>query len=344
MAFLLQQQQTVLRLQKWFANGLLSDFPERFLNPHGIRQMIVRAPNLATLMLPTSSTQLAWKQVRNRITAFGRFAKTLSDPTAPDSLRACFGGSYDPTADNPVSVEDAYQSMWSIEGFSFRKAIDACESGTPFLANDEQQLGQLDAERKEWFPLHTGLGMGVASFFLQTLNRRLLDSIERIYDECQAWSRPKFISASIEPVGLVCGLLLNHQKVHRLANHLEQIDDAAADYFWHGFGRGIYFSPASIPPCLTAIWPDVLSILNRIESERHQMNSATGLGWATRLVNIQETQLDPNHITREFPEQLAVAFKDGFVAAEEFWQTWIGNADDFARPIQEMHRFTPNPF
>src|SRR6185369_8249429 len=80
------------------------------------------------------------------------------------------------------------------------------------------------------------------------------------------------------------------QMLRRLDDQLERKDENLRDYFWHGGGRGIYFTATNLlPDGHTGRALGMISAEPPHESGRR--NALAGLAWAMTLVNFRHPEI-----------------------------------------------------
>lgn len=221
-----------------------------------------------------------------------------------------------------------FRALWVLEGLGHRHG-----TGGGGLSCHGFPAGEL-------LPLHTGLGLALARRHLDALvaspSRRAL---EDWVEACQASSRPGYRQAVLEALGLITAGLA--------PTALLQIDGALAEHrpelrgaYWHGVGRGIYFSPRMLRPGSDA-WTleEALGLARRAapglaSSDSEPLardNVLAGLFWAVTLVNLTDPEVLASWIERvgEPIEKLGAgaraAVGDGICGALSLWLLFAGS-------------------
>jgi hypothetical protein len=144
--------------------------------------------------------------------------------------------------------------------------------------------------------LHAGIGLSFAQHLLQPLTPEtpgpeVRSVVERFLRLCQQNSRPGYIGAAMESLGLVTRDFHPRELVPVIDKQLAQVDEEAQAYFWHGVGRAIYFSPTYFLPVGRSPWRAVEMIFGEAPHELGQLNALAGLTWAVTLVNMPQPQI-----------------------------------------------------
>jgi hypothetical protein len=274
-------------------------------------------------LLPCCSVALRWLELSNQLTAYRLFVsadKLLGDcGSLPAALKRLHGA-------------DPYMRLWTLEGLGWCWFQDAGRRLDSRLAS--YQL----------VPLHTGAGLALARSTLETpgLDRSDCDlraALHRFRQGCQAISIPGYEGATFEALGLVAATVYPG-----LAARIEAAlsDTGEIAYFWHGMGRGLYFSPLSLLP-LDGARRRLIELSQRAPSScEGRENMLSGLGWATALVNVRHPEvvafafrtLAEGDVPRE-------AFEMGAASALVIWRendpgnSWLRRWDSVAAPLQK---------
>jgi len=70
------------------------------------------------------------------------------------------------------------------------------------------------------------------------------------------------------------------------------------DYFWHGVGRALYFSPTQFLPLCSKPWQGLDTSLQEPPHEAGRRNAVAGFVWALTLVNIRNTEIVAEFLDR----------------------------------------------
>jgi hypothetical protein len=111
-----------------------------------------------------------------------------------------------------------------------------------------------------------------------------------------------------------------------LDQHLRHNDNYVAR-FWHGVGRGIYFSPVNTLPCMSAVWPAVAQAKSAAPHELGRRNALAGLAWAVTLVNLRNPEVIEAFVKRNLAEFEGDAFANGVNSALAVWLDWTPDTE-----------------
>jgi len=215
----------------------------------------------------------------------------------------------------------AFSALWTAEGLGHGFAASACHARWPRGG----LLARLDARALPagaWLPLHTGMGLALAERTLDgggNLDVRL----HRFEELCRTGSQPGYAMAAFEGLGFVARTL-HSGRVSAIERILRARSAELSAYFWHGVGRGLYFSP------LHAFPGGTLAALVRAGAEppaaAARANAVAGVAWALSLVNLRHgevleriVELAAAGLGRPAREALA----QGMGAALAAWAGWV---------------------
>src|SRR5262249_13744050 len=111
-------------------------------------------------------------------------------------------------------------------------------------------------------------------------------SVRQFLGLCRANCRPGYVGAAQESLGLFARVFRPEGVVPVVDRELAALDADALDYYWHGVGRALYFSPTDFLPFGRSAWEAVEPVRGEAPRERARRNAVAGLAWATTLVNM----------------------------------------------------------
>lgn len=269
------------------------------------------------------------RELQNKLEVFERFQYTLADigasPGAPLPL---------PEAVRRAAVMEPWARLWVVEGIGHACAEAAWRGPDPPRA----LLASLDAEdipAKAWIPLHTGMGLSLASRILRERVHGgspadLSAALRLLLDLCARCSAPGYARAAFEGLGFVARNLYSFT-VPAIDRQLARLAPELRACFWHGVGRGLYFSPAGFLPGATG------SAMTRAMAEppydEGRLNAVSGAVWALTLVNLRHPEIVSSFLDRH-PRLCRPptdgALMDGFSSAAALWcdaagtDGWLG--------------------
>jgi hypothetical protein len=239
-------------------------------------QATLQSTELLRAVVPESEIRTSLTEFRNKLQAFYLFQhvdSVLNLPAAKLSL---------PEMLNRTFTLGPFFSVWAAEGLGHYYTSQRVAAGFPegLLSGEGSSL----LPRANLVPLHAGMGLALAESLLKReSNSRTL--AERFLHLCRNNSREGYLEAAIESLGLVVRSL-RPDLMALLDRDFAQMDEALLAYFWHGVGRGIYFTPANCLPWI-APWHGYQMCLQEPPHALGRMNAVAGFGWALTLVNIQ---------------------------------------------------------
>lgn len=214
-----------------------------------------------------------------------------------------------------------YESLWTMEGVGYFKTIESMRlrEASPAIFSD--------VPTKAVIPLTTGVGMALGLFSLRLHNGDIRGLVGQFLGLCRRHVRDEHREVAIESFGLVSCLMLTPERSIALANEFRDQSSLGDLHFWHGFGRGLYFSPLSVCPILeqrsipirlaTALPPDDLS----------RRNCISGLAWALALVNVRHPTVIDAFLKRNAHHVDDDTIAVGINAALALWQKWAPESD-----------------
>ena len=189
-----------------------------------------------------------------------------------------------------------YPALWLIEGLGERYA-------EAYLADGRELRGLLSSGKGATLPdktqlmMHAGIGITFAKHALTNLTPMSTDTevnaaLRNFLDLCYENAQERFVGAALESLGLVTRTWYG-QMVGLIYDHLSQLDGPASEFFWHGAGRAMYFSPMYMLPGFSP-WHAA-----RVEppNETARRNATAGVAWAFTIVNVRQPEIASNFVT-----------------------------------------------
>lgn len=246
-----------------FANSLARGFPPAAWPG----ERVILSPGQAFAALPAGFFEL-----RNKFEVFARFRWAGgASPESPEVLaRAVLR----------ERVASAYPALWAVEGLGQSYALGTCRRRGQPRALLAALVGKVP--RGALLPLHTGMGLGFAEHALGSPGG-LAARLARFEELVLANALSGYRLASFEGLGFVTATL-DSTAVPAVGAHFARRHGELAAAFWHGVGRGLYFSP------LHAFPGGSLVALSRAATEppattAARENAVSGVAWALTLVN-----------------------------------------------------------
>ena len=301
------------------------------------------ASGLLRKTLPSSEYSIALQELENKLNAFTLFEhvdlKLRIDlyraPSLAESLQR-------------TDLLEIYDRLWATEGLGYLYAGFHIVQGKPLeLLLNQRETSRLSSSRM--VPLHAGIGLAMSKSLLAATEAgqgkavMMLDFVE----SCRDALLPEYREIGYEALGLTTHNLYPHL-IAEAEQILAGIDPSLVDYFWHGAGRAIYFSPTSFLPGQSAPWQTYEICLQEPASGSGRRNAVTGFAWALTLVNIRHPEILSSFL-RHHGSRLAEekAFYNGVWAALIIWLGWAGedfyfNAMMQFRPDADLDEFWDN--
>jgi hypothetical protein len=268
-----------------------------------------RTVQLSRLLLPDQAT-LAWQELCNKLEVFilvKNLPSILGLPSnrflpLPELLKKAYAVS-------------AFASLWAVEGLGNYYAGSYWEhKGTPRGLLSEEHA---PVPSKSLLMLHAGMGLSFADRMLRNLTSQALptqirSALESFLLLCQTNSRPGYIGAAIESLGLVTRDF-HPDLLPGVEQQLRHVGPEFLGHFWHGVGRALYFSREYFLPVLRTVWSGVD---REARSAPDKLSAVAGLTWAVTLVNMRQPAIMEN-VVRSYVEHsdLAEGFTNGVVSS-----------------------------
>jgi hypothetical protein len=188
-----------------------------------------------------------------------------------------------------------YPALWYVEGLGERYAEAYMASGDE--VRDLLTSGKAAvADPKIQTMMHAGIGITFAKHAVKNLtpwstDAEYLDALTRFLNLVRDNSIPGYEGAALESLGLV-SRTWHGQLVSQISSHLLGIDRDAYEFFWHGAGRAMYFSPMYMLPGLSP-WD---AADNEPLDEPARRNARAGVAWAFTIVNVRQPEIAANFL------------------------------------------------
>jgi hypothetical protein len=319
--------------------------PREALTPRYITkltfEMMQQSAEICGFLMPGRENRLAWQELRNKLQAFDLFEHAdviLHIPPGPAMPLTAL-------VERAAGLEP-YVAVWAMEGLG-RYYAEACweHAGAPQHLLTADRVRALPSQ--SLIPLHTGLGLSLASRLLATLRPRSPESdidavLQQFVALCQQNATAGHAGAALEALGLVTRLCYP-QMVRTIDSRLSVVAPDMVGYFWHGVGRGLYFLPLHALPCSGATWRAIEMTQGEAPHALGRLNALAGLAWAITLVNIRHPTVLEAYIQR-CGEVLCAndAFSSGVSTALMIWYDMAG-ADPYLRDFIHHQPDAANP-
>jgi hypothetical protein len=233
---------------------------------------------------------------------------------------------------NCVAALDPSISVWATEGVGhyFANCYLANHNEAHALMSDPDLL---ELSKASLVPLNAGLGLALAEWLLETrnqpLDRRAIDAYVGL---CRNNCSPGYEGVGFEALGLAARSLHPHliSPIDALLSiHYPDL----VDYFWHGIGRALYFSPTQFLPLCSGPWQGFDMSFQEPPHESGRRNAVAGYIWALTLVNIRNPEIVAEFLSRKATHLLEPrAFVNGLCSALIIWN----NAQPGQRQVEDF--------
>lgn len=257
---------------------------------------------------------------------------------APSALAA--DGSYpiDETIDKLYSRGD-YPALWLIEGLGERYAEAYMAEGRPIHGLLSSGKGAT-LPAKTQLMMHAGMGIAFAKHAIANLtpcsssteiDNALTTFLKMIDDNSQECYK----GAALESLGLVTRTWYV-QLVGLIYDRLALIDGPASEFFWHGAGRAMYFSPMYMLPGFSP-WH---AAEQEPPNETARRNARAGVAWAFTIVNVRQPEIASNFLNHRSEE---ISGNDAFTDGVYSTLIMAGEMVPNHRFVTGYCRFQPDP-
>jgi hypothetical protein len=238
------------------------------------------------VLTPGAVAEASWSELRNKIEIYLLVANVESrlgiSPVQRLPLPEMVRRSY---------ALGPFLALWAVEGVGHvygDRALHDTPTPRGLLTGPDADAAGSGA----LLMLHAGIGLAFAQSLLGGLTPAnaagaLPDIIPRFVSLCRDNSRPGYVGAALESLGLVTRTF--HQDlIGAVDRELQRSAGDLVGYFWHGVGRATYFAPRNFLPCADIDWAGAPSIAPH---ELGRLNFTAGLAWAVTLVNMRQPDI-----------------------------------------------------
>jgi hypothetical protein len=192
-----------------------------------------------------------------------------------------------------------YPALWYVEGLGERYAEAYMAAGGNEIHDLLTSGAAAAADPKIQTMMHAGLGITLAKHAVANLtpwstHAEFKAALKGFIAQVHQNSIPGYEGAALESLGLVTRTW-NGQLVKPVSSHLLAMDPDAFEFFWHGAGRAMYFSPMYMLPGFSP-WEAADSEPPN-EIARH--NARAGVAWAFTIVNVRQPGIASNFLVHK---------------------------------------------
>lgn len=208
-----------------------------------------------------------------------------------------------------------YPALWLVEALGERYAQAHMDEGTPVRGLLSSGKGASLPEKSQLM-MHAGMGLAFAKHAITRLtpcssDAEIDDALRMFLDMVEDNSQESCKGAVFESLGFVVRTLYA-QMVELVYDRLVLMDGPASEYFWHGAGRAMYFSPMYMLPGFSP-WH---AAEQEPPNETARLNARAGVAWAFTIVNIRQPEITASLLSNRLVEVSGNdAFTDGAYSA-----------------------------
>ncbi len=277
--------------QQGALDGLFDLFNPQTWTPVNLARMASEAFHesfqISRVLLPGDTQRLAVMEFRNKLEIFTQVRNLSNILHLPSNELLPL----------PELVAKAYTlspflALWAVEGLGeyYTSLYTRLSGHFPQRLLWEENA---PVPTKSLLMLHAGLGLSFANKLLSTVSpsspRHEIGNVVRTFITiCRENSRQGYLGAAIESLGLVTRVFYPTMP-NLVHDELEAIAPEYLGFFWHGYGRALYFGPAYFLPVLRSAWG---ALDREISGLRDEMSAAAGLAWALTLVNMRQPEIE----------------------------------------------------
>jgi hypothetical protein len=287
-------------------------------------------------LTPWTETRFAWQELQNKLEAFELFEYVDSVLKIPCHTKIGLRELV-----NQAQRLGPYRAVWATEGLGHWLTERVWNNGAipgNLLTGEYQELPE-----KGLAALHSGMGLAIAARVMKSVSTRgaepeIRRALEQFLTLCQQNSCDGYAPAAYESLGLVTRNLYPHL-VRKLDHQLKDIGEDLVSYFWHGVGRGVYFTPTNSLP--ERLFTRALGrACQEAPHESGRRNAISGLAWAMTLVNIRHPQILENFLHHNAAQLTdSSAFIEGVSSSVMIWHD--STVDDSV--LKAFCNYQPDP-
>ena len=188
--------------------------------------------------------------------------------------------------------------------------------------------------------MHAGMGIAFAKDAIDGLTpmssgAAVAGALRQFLEQVRQNSIPGYEGAALESLGLVTQTWYG-QLVEPIHQQLLALDADAVEFFWHGAGRAMYFSPMYMLPGLSP-WD---AADEQPPDETARRNARAGVAWAFTIVNVRQPAIAAQFLRRK-SDRLADndAYRNGVYST----LIMAGDVVPGHSYVAEFGRFEPDP-
>jgi hypothetical protein len=281
-----------------------------------------------------------WVELRNKLEAFSLFEHVdmeLSLLAFTDQSLAALA--------RQAEVLGPYFSVWATEGIGHYYADSHLSSDKPvrslLQATQDNRL-----PTAALVPLHAGIGLTLAESVLAKIDGKTYDQVNSqirdFVNLCRSTVHPEYLEIIYEALGLATRNLYPHL-LSTMQTCLSDLSEELPEYFWHGVGRALYFSPSTLFS-RDASGKGFDMCMTEPPNDLARRNAIAGFAWALTLVNMRQPKIITAFLRRHGSTMVEhEAFVNGVRSALIIWTKSSSNTYDLNRlKTYQGEKITPD--
>ena len=231
-----------------------------------------------------------------------------------------------------------YPALWLVEGLGERytrahlnrnrDVRDLLTSGNGAPLPEKAQL-----------MMHAGMGIAFAKDAIDELTpwsseTKVQDAVKAFLRLVRQNSMPGYEGAALESLGLVTQTWYA-PLVRSVSDQLLALDADATEFFWHGVGRSMYFSPMYMLPGLSP-WE---AADHEPPDDTARRNARAGVAWAFTIVNVRQPKIAA-HFLRDQADR--ISSDDAYTNGVYSTLIMAGEMVPGHKDVSEFCRFRPD--
>jgi len=194
-----------------------------------------------------------------------------------------------------------YPALWLIEGLGEKYAEAHMAGGRSVKGLLSTGKGATLPEKTQLM-MHAGIGITFAKHVITKLtpcssDAEIQDALKLFLNLVDDNSLECYKGAALESLGLVTRTWYG-QMVGLIYRNLGELDQAASEFFWHGAGRSMYFSPMYMLPGFSP-WH---AAQQEPPDDVARRNARAGVAWAFTVVNVRQPAIAANFLSTRADE------------------------------------------
>ncbi len=294
----------------------------------------------ARVFLPAGVSRWQLREIENKLRAYLLFRKG-GELLAEEGLDRRIARAF---------VHTGYEALWLLEGIGYDRAQKALANLSPRSRELwKTRLPEAFLDRPlpipALLPLHTGCGLSLARSLVAAAAHRSKRGLSLYLEACARLAWKGYEPILGEALGFAVRLLCPRD-LAAVDGLLQDLRPSWRGLFWHGAGRGLYFSPGLLAPGLEKFKAALEASATEPIDEIGRRNALTGFAWAVSMVSFLTPEVLATFLgllvrrsaTRGNGE-LASAV-DGITSVSLLWHDGLGVDAAYEAFCRPLHRPT----